>query len=104
MVSRFSIRMYAKPETRNPKPETTIFATRICHMNPAVISFDNTANAFEYKTDAELKRAKFLFASMGKSWLVKWGTKFTPWAMKIGLPLNGMIRRTIFQQFVGGET
>ncbi len=69
-----------------------------------VISFDNTEFAFEYKTDKQLKKARFLFSSMGKSWLVKLGTRITPWAIKIGLPIKGIIRRTIFAQFVGGET
>ncbi len=68
------------------------------------ISFDNTEFAFAYKSDKELKKAKFLFSSMGINWLVKLGTRITPWAMKTGLPINSLIRNTIFQQFVGGET
>ena len=68
------------------------------------ISFDNTEFAFEYKTDKELKNAHFLFSSMGIAWLVKMGVRLTPWAIKVGLPLNGLIRKTIFAQFVGGET
>ncbi len=69
-----------------------------------VLSFDNTGNAFAYKTDKELKKAEFLFSSMGYSGLVKLGTRFTPWAIKAGLPIKGLIRNTIFKQFVGGET
>ena len=68
------------------------------------ISFDNTEFAFEYKSDKELRKARFLFSSMGKPWLVKLGTRLTPWAIKAGLPVNGIIRGTIFSQFVGGET
>jgi proline dehydrogenase len=68
------------------------------------ISFDNTEFAFEYKTDKQLKKARFLFSSMGKAWLVKLGTRFTPWAIKARLPIKGIIRNTIFSQFVGGET
>lgn len=70
----------------------------------AGISFDNTEFAFEYKTDKQLKKARFLFSSMGKAWLVKLGTRFTPWAIKAHLPIKGLIRDTIFSQFVGGET
>jgi len=69
-----------------------------------VISFDNTEYAFAYKTDQELKKANFLFSSMGYGSLVKLGTRFTPWAIRIGLPIKGLIRNTIFKQFVGGET
>jgi proline dehydrogenase len=68
------------------------------------ISFDNTAIAFAYKSNKDLKAAHFLFSVMGKPWLVEMGTKLTPWAIKAGLPVNGLIRNTIFKQFVGGET
>jgi proline dehydrogenase len=68
------------------------------------ISFDNTENAFAYKTNKELKKAKFIFATMGKPMLVKAGLWLTPLALKVGLPVKGLIRNTIFGQFVGGET
>lgn len=68
------------------------------------LNFENTENAFIYKTDDELKQAQFLFNSMGFQWLVKLGTKITPWAIKSGLPVKSIIRNTIFKQFVGGET
>ena len=68
------------------------------------LSFEDTRTAFAYKTDAELKRAKFLFQTMGKPWAVKPGLWLTPLALKIGLPVKGLIRKTIFSQFVGGET
>jgi proline dehydrogenase len=66
--------------------------------------FDNTENAFAYKSDKELKKANFLFSSMGYPWLVKLGIKLTPWAIRNGLPVKGLIRNTIFAQFAGGET
>ena len=68
------------------------------------ISFDNTEFAFEYKTDKQLKKARFLFKLMGKSWIVKLGTRLAPWSLKVGLPIKGIIRNTIFSQFLGGET
>ena len=70
----------------------------------ANISFDNTENAFAYKPDNELKKANFLFTSMGFSSLVTLGTKLTPWAIRNTLPVKKIIRNTIFKQFVGGET
>ena len=70
-----------------------------------VISFDDTKIAFAYKTDTELKKARFLFSSMGKPWLVKLGIQCTPAAVKWNLPfVKNIIRSTIFKQFVGGET
>jgi proline dehydrogenase len=71
---------------------------------PMSVSFENTANAFEYKSDKELKKAAFLFSSMGYGALVKLGTRLTPWLIRSGLPVKGLIRSTLFGQFVGGET
>ncbi|MBL0357017.1 MAG: proline dehydrogenase family protein [Chitinophagaceae bacterium] len=71
----------------------------------ASISFDNTECAFAYKKDKALKRAHFLFSSMGKPWLINLGLKLTPVAIKWNLPFTKpIIRSTIFAQFVGGET
>ena len=68
------------------------------------LSFDNTQTAFAYKTDKELKGARFLLKTMHFSWFVAIGTRITPFLMKTGLPVHGLIRKTIFKQFVGGET
>jgi proline dehydrogenase len=88
-----------------------MFVPYICHYYPiamespqAVISFDNTEFAFEYKTDKQLKKARFLFSMMGKPWIVKLGIKLAPWSIRMRLPVKGIIRKTIFAQFVGGET
>jgi proline dehydrogenase len=70
-----------------------------------MISFDNTEYAFAYKTDKELKKADFLFSTMGKPWLVNLGLKLMPAAIKMHIPFTKtIIRNTIFSQFVGGET
>ncbi|MFP5042642.1 proline dehydrogenase family protein [Parasediminibacterium sp. JCM 36343] len=69
------------------------------------ISFDNIVNAFAYKSDKELKSSKFLFSLMGYPLFVPIATRITPLIVKFGLPIvNKMIRKTIFKQFVGGET
>jgi len=69
------------------------------------ISFDNTEYAFAAKSDAELKKANFLFGIMGKAWLVKLALKITPVAINWHIPFTKtLIRKTIFKQFVGGET
>ncbi|MEC5142766.1 proline dehydrogenase family protein [Chitinophaga sp. 212800010-3] len=68
------------------------------------LSFDDTAIAFEAKTDKALKKANFLFSNIGKPWLVKLGAVMTPLAFKLGLPVKGIIKNTIFSQFCGGES
>jgi proline dehydrogenase len=68
------------------------------------ISFENTQNAFAYKSTKALKSAKLLFGFMGYPKLVQMGTRLVPVLLKAGLPIKGIIRNTIFKQFVGGET
>lgn len=68
------------------------------------LSFNDTKTAFAYKSDKDLKGARFLFSSMSKNWLVKLGLWATPKALNWNLPVKGLIRSTIFRQFVGGET
>lgn len=69
-----------------------------------MISFDNTEIAFASKSNKELKRAHFLFNTIGKPWMVKFGKGFTNFAFSIGLPIKSIIKATIFKQFVGGES
>ncbi|HLV41392.1 MAG TPA: proline dehydrogenase family protein [Brumimicrobium sp.] len=69
-----------------------------------MISFDNTEIAFKYKSDKDLKRAYTMFKLVGKSWLVQFGKKMLPIAFKLRLPVIGLIKKTIFKQFCGGET
>jgi len=68
------------------------------------ISFENTENAFRYRNDKELKMAHFLFSSMSSPFLTRTGSLFTQWAIKWNLPIKGLIKSTIFNQFCGGET
>jgi len=66
--------------------------------------FDNTQIAFQYRNNQELKRARFLFSSMGSPVLTKIGIQATRIATSLHLPIKGIIKKTIFQQFCGGET
>ena len=66
--------------------------------------FDNTQVAFSSKSDAELKRAYFLFNMIGSQSLVKIGTAVANFALKAHLPVEGLIRATVFDHFCGGVT
>ena len=68
------------------------------------LSFNNTETAFAYKTKNELQAGRFLFGTMNYPWFAAIGIRLTPFLMKTGLPVHGIIRKTIFRQFVGGET
>ncbi len=74
-------------------------------LKESKISFENTEYAFAYKTTGDLKKAHFLFSIMGNRFLVNLGLKITPAAIKMHIPFTKfLIRKTIFGQFVGGET
>lgn len=68
-------------------------------MNP---DFENTTIAFQLKTDSELERAYFLFKLIANEPLVKIGTAVTNFAIKAHLPIEGLIRATVFDHFCGG--
>lgn len=64
--------------------------------------FDNTEIAFSLKSDSELERAYFLFKMISIEPLVKIGTAATNFALKAHLPVEGLIRSTVFDHFCGG--
>ena len=68
------------------------------------VDFDNLTNAFAARTDEGLKQAHFIFSTMQSPWLVKVGMALTKWSLNVGLPVKGIIRKTIFNLFCGGET
>lgn len=67
-----------------------------------MISFDNTENAFAAKSNSDLNRSYWLFKLISNPALVKMGAKTAPLALSLGF--KGLFKRTIFRQFVGGET
>ena len=64
--------------------------------------FDNTEIAFALKTNAEIDRAFYLFEMIKREPLVKIGTAVTKFALKTHLPVEGIIRATVFDHFCGG--
>ncbi|NNM09234.1 MAG: proline dehydrogenase [Flavobacteriaceae bacterium] len=64
--------------------------------------FDNTETAFKLKSDSELERAYFLFKMISNEPLVQIGTAVTKFALNVHLPVEGLIRSTVFDHFCGG--
>ena len=65
---------------------------------------DDTATAFATKTDAELERAYFLFRLIANQPLVRIGQQVATLALKTHLPVEGLIRSTVFDHFCAGTT
>jgi proline dehydrogenase len=64
--------------------------------------FNNTKFAFALKSDSELDRAYFLFKMIDNQPLVRIGTAVTNFAIKANLPVERLIRATVFDHFCGG--
>ena len=64
--------------------------------------FENTEIAFKLKSDSQLDRAYFLFKMIANEPLVRIGTAATNFALKAHLPIEGLIRATVFDHFCGG--
>ncbi len=73
-------------------------------MSDFKLNFHDTATALADKSDAELRQKYWLFKMMNSPWLVDLGTNSTEFALSLGLPVQGIIKQTIFKQFCGGET
>ena len=64
--------------------------------------FENTKIAFSLKSDSQLERAYFLFKMIANQPLVKIGSAVTNFALGAGLPVEKLIRVTVFDHFCGG--
>ncbi|WMX14747.1 MULTISPECIES: proline dehydrogenase family protein [unclassified Aureispira] len=70
----------------------------------AKVDFSDTAIAFERKSNKELKQTAWLFKMMNNNFLVNIGSNMTLLALKLRMPIKGIIKKTIFKQFCGGAT
>jgi len=73
-------------------------------MSEFELDFQDTATAFADRSDKELKEMHRLFSMLNSPTLNSIGTRMATFALSIGLPVRGIIKRTIFEQFCGGET
>ena len=68
------------------------------------ISFADTSIAFSYKSNSELQKSYLLFLSINNPIVSKLGANIVKLALKLKLPIKGIIRSTIFKHFCGGES
>ena len=68
------------------------------------ISFENTEVAYASLSDKELKKAYWLFKMMSIQWLVNIGNSMITLCLKLNLPIQGIIKNTVFSHFCGGES
>ena len=66
--------------------------------------FNNIKVAFEDKSDKDLSRAYILFKTISNPIISKTLTSFVKVAMWLKLPINPIIRATVYKHFCGGTT
>ncbi len=69
-----------------------------------ILNFNNTETAFATKSNMELKKAKFLFGMLEYGQLTKLAKPTLNFAFQARLPIKGILKKTIFSQFCGGES
>jgi proline dehydrogenase len=69
-----------------------------------LVLFDNTEVAFSHLSDEKLKNARSLFGMFKYKFLSTFGPKFVGGLLKIKMPILGLVKRTMFSHFCGGET
>lgn len=70
----------------------------------SIESFDNSKLAFATKTSWQLKKAYYLFKIVNNNGIARIATFSANLALKLHLPIKGIIRSTVFEHFCGGET
>lgn len=73
-------------------------------MSEFRLDLQDTATAFADKTDSQLKEKYRIFRMLNSPLLNSLGTGAARFALSLGLPVEGLIKATIFEQFCGGET
>lgn len=68
-----------------------------------MVNFEDTATAFITKSNAQLKKAYYMFKIVANPSLVGFGKKASAISMGLGLPIRGLVKKTVYDQFVGGE-
>ena len=66
--------------------------------------FDNTEIAYKRLSNNELKKSYFLFLLMKNATLVHFGNQIIQFLLKINFPILGIVKKTIYSHFCGGET
>ncbi|MDQ2657550.1 MAG: proline dehydrogenase family protein, partial [Bacteroidota bacterium] len=69
-----------------------------------IVSFEDTDIAFAYKSTADLRKANLLFSLVNHPLISYLARNFVTFALKARLPIEGIIKKTAFDHFCGGES
>lgn len=81
-----------------------MISTKTRSVSDIGIQFENLEIAFKDKSDKELKHSYRIFLFINNPMLTKLGTPFVQMALKLRLPVEGIVKATIYKHFCGGES
>ena len=64
------------------------------------LDLQDTATAYADKSDSQLKEKHRIFKLLNSPFLNSMGTAATKFALAIGLPVQGLIKSTIYEQVI----
>ncbi len=68
------------------------------------VNFDDTKITFRSKSLRELEVSNVIFSIINRPLIVFMGAAIIKWALHFRLPIKGLIKATLFDQFCGGES
>lgn len=69
-----------------------------------IVSFDDTAVAFEYKSNKAMQKANLIFSLVNHPWISALATGSVKIALWLRLPVEPIIKTMVFDHFCGGES
>lgn len=73
-------------------------------MHDEMTDFSNTEIAFSSYSEKDLGKSYWLYRLMNNPFLVRIANTMAVFGLKMKLPINWLIKKTVFRQFCGGET
>lgn len=69
-----------------------------------IVSFEDTAVAFDYKSNAAMRKANLIFSLVNHPWISALATGSVKAALWLRLPVEPLIKTMVFDHFCGGES
>lgn len=73
-------------------------------MSQDLVNLNDTKTAFRPLSNQDLKWAYWMFRIIGQPTVVALGPNMADLALKLRLPIRGILKKTVFAHFCGGET
>ncbi|NTW49382.1 MAG: hypothetical protein HGB19_06580, partial [Chlorobiales bacterium] len=88
-----------EPKSQSAPPPGDLYKPE--SLQRALSQFENTEIAFAHKSDVEMIKSFVLFRTMNNRSISRIGSTLTDIALTLKLPISGLVKHTLFEQFCG---